>query len=121
MSIWLIGGLVYWAGCFLFLIGSMALCNEHDQRWELIKAVARRKLWLVIACVSISLLFIAAIAPVATPYWLAQCYLQARRERAYWNRLQRTHREFIFDPIHPVNLPDQTRAYFERGAEELKK
>jgi hypothetical protein len=120
MSAWLIGLTVYWIGCFLFLIASMALCHEHDARWELLKAVARKKLWLVVVCVSISLLFIAAIAPVATPYWLVQCHLQARRERAYWTSLLRTHREFIFDPIHPVNLPDQTRDYFDSGGEALR-
>jgi hypothetical protein len=119
MSLWLVGLSVYWFGSFLFLMGSMALCGQQDERLDLIRTVAQKKPWLVLACISISLLFIFAIAPVATPYWIIRCHLQSRRERSYMNFLTRTHREFIFEPVHPVNLPRGTRTYFESGSAEL--
>ena len=98
--------------------GRLLECPEEstEQKWETLLHMRSpyRELTLLIGTIIIVL-----IAPVMVPYCLTQGYLADRRHDAFFTWLKRTHRDNVYEKIHPVKLPKSARQYFEEHTPEL--
>lgn len=103
----------YWALSAVSAVGVMLVQRPEyaqDERWKRLCSLPspRREIALAFGTVVLVL-----IAPLIVPRCLLGGYLECRRERAFYTNLLRTHRDNVYEAIHPVNLPSIARRHFE--------
>jgi hypothetical protein len=119
MSFLLYAVLGYWGLCALLAVGSLFidcpdLSREEKIGWVLnIRSPHREIIFLI------GTLAVALVAPVLIPWCFTSSFLEDRRREKFFTWLKRTHRDNIYEKIHPVKLPKAARKYFEEHTPEL--
>jgi hypothetical protein len=118
-TILLYAALTYWGICALFALGSLFVkCPNEDinQNWELLGhlPMPRRQIAMLIGALGVVLL-----SPVFVPFCLVSGHLADRRQAAFFAWLKGTHRENVYERIHPVKLPELARRHFEQLEPEM--
>jgi hypothetical protein len=63
-----------------------------------------------------AVLLVSPFLPLVIGYCLLQCYREARA----WRKFSRTHRDHVFERMHPVNLPKSARDYITEQMRALE-
>lgn len=119
MSFLLYAVLGYWGLCALLAVGSLFIdCPDQSReerfRWVRdIRSPHREIIFLV------GTLAVALVAPVLIPWCLTSSFLDDRRREKFFTWLKRTHRDNVYEKIHPVKLPKAARQCFEQHTPEL--
>ncbi len=108
--------LLYALGGYVILtwIGTcIAIAWGEDAEWSL--SVAQLPGWAKLgACVVVLL-----IGPIMFPVWLVQGLVEQHIESRKIEKLKRTHREYVFEKLHPAKLPYGAREHFEEGTQPV--
>jgi hypothetical protein len=112
-------GLAYWGLCAALFFGSLLLdCPDESlkQKGDLLKHISspRREF-----SVALSAILALLAAPLLTPYLIVNLLLDHRRQASVWRSIMRSYHEKIYEKIHPVNLPQIARKYFDEQAPAL--
>jgi hypothetical protein len=118
-SLFIYGGLIYWAVCAALFFGSLLLdCNDENvEKKEKLLAQLPSPRREFASILSGLLMFVSS--PLMVPYLATCLVVNHRREVAFWRSIKRTYREKCYEPIHPVNLPKVARQFFDDQAPAL--
>jgi hypothetical protein len=111
--------LAYWAFCASAAVGMLYVSwSTESARWKgrLLRRLPSPRREITIAFGAVVLVL---VSPVLLPYCLVAGYVQCRRQAKAYLKLKRSHRDNVYERMHPVNLPKIARRYFEEHAPDL--
>jgi len=113
MASWLNWGLVYCVICWLASLAIVAAGRrwwaEEGDECPSFDALLRQYGLRARLAMTAAVLFLGPLLPLIALY----CSIGMLREHMFWANLARTHREYVFERMHPANLPRPARRYVE--------